>query len=73
MPREIVRDFRRNNALLFIAGSPGWATEEESGFCLSAQGEVTIWEEVIVLRLGDPHPGSTLVLITHLCFGADVF
>lgn len=54
MPREIVRDFRRNNTLLFIAGSPGWVTEEESGFCLSAQGEVTTWEEVIVLRLGDP-------------------
>lgn len=29
MPREIVRDFRRNNTLLFIAGSPGWVTEEE--------------------------------------------
>lgn len=54
IPGEIVRDFRRNNTLLFISGSPGWITEEESGFCLSAQGEVTTWEEVIVLRLGDP-------------------
>lgn len=54
MPREIVKDFRRNNTLLFSAGSFGWVTQEESGFCLSAQGEAATREEVIVLRLGEP-------------------
>lgn len=54
MPMEIMKDFRRNNTLLFSAGSFGWVTEEESGFCLSAQGEVMTPEEVISLRLGEP-------------------
>lgn len=50
---EIMKDFRRNNTLLFSAGSFGSVTEEKSGFCLSAQGEVTTREEVIALRLGE--------------------
>lgn len=54
MPREIVKDFRGNNTLLFSAGSFGQVAEEESAFCLSAQGEVTCQEKVIVLRLGEP-------------------
>lgn len=54
MPREIVKDFRRNNTLLFSAGSFGRVAEKESVFCLSAQGEVTCREKVIVLRLGKP-------------------
>ncbi|PKU41640.1 hypothetical protein llap_8057 [Limosa lapponica baueri] len=34
-------------------GSFGWVTEEESGFCLSAQGEVTTQEEVKNINLNE--------------------
>lgn len=35
MPGEVVKSYRSNNTLLFIAGPAGWVTEEESGLCLS--------------------------------------
>lgn len=35
MPGEVVKGYRSNNTLLFIAGPAGWVTEEESGLCLS--------------------------------------
>lgn len=52
MSREIMKDFRRNNTLLFSTGTFGWVTEEP-GFCLSAEREVKTREEVILLRCSE--------------------
>lgn len=73
MPRETVKDFKRNNTLLFSAGSFGWVAEEESGFCLSAQEEVTTWEEITVLRRRAPVLGVAQCLSHILALGAGVF